>query len=204
MLVNSIIDIMNNYYLFKFKYVVGTPESQPIFDSDVDIKIWVSREGVIISGRKLCGHIGNSLFKVGGTAVNSPLARSRTMLCKWEDISIYTPRTKRNRSLNKDNAITMYSGVSYSLTRGSDIINGLIRSASRYRDQIIRRKGEGVSKSVLDSLVSNGYYYREGNDMFFLRKPEGKYFFKKMMSYSEFCKVILEDKEKVIRNFNVY
>ena len=61
----------------------------------------------------------------------------------------------------------MYSGVSYSLTRGSDIINGLIRSASRYRDQIIRRKGEGVSKSVLDSLVSNGYYYREGNDMFF-------------------------------------
>lgn len=204
MLINSIYDIINNYYLFKFKTVVGIPDFEPMFDSDLDIKIWVSREGVIISGRTLGGHVGNSLFKVCGTANNSPLAKSRTMLCKWEDISIYTPRTKRSKSVDKDNTITMYSGVSYSLTRGSYIINGLIRSSSRYRDQIIKIKGEGVNKSVLESLVSNGYYYREGNDMFFLRKPEGKYFFKKMMSYSEFCKVTLKDKEKVVRNFNVY
>lgn len=194
MLINSLYDIMNNYYLFKFKSVVGIPDSLPIYDG-LHIKIWISDRGIVVEGRKIAGKVGNSIFKVGGTTHNSPLATSRCMLCKWEDISIYTPRSKRSRSVNKDNTITMYSGVSYSLKRGSEVVNVLIRSASRYRDQIIRRKGEGVNKSVLDSLVYNGYYYREGNDMFFLRKPEGKYFFKKMMSYSEFCKVTLKDKE---------
>jgi len=204
MVINSFYDIANNYYLFKFKREAGVPDFPPVYNSGVNIRIWISQEGIVVSGRKLCGHIGNSLFMVGGTMVNSPLAISRTMLCKWEDISIYTPKTKTSRSLHKGDTITMYSGISYSLKRGSEVVDGLIRSAERYRDQIIKKSGEGVSKSVLETLVSNGYYYKEGNDMFFLRKPAGSYFFRKMLSVTEFGKVTLKDKKKVIKNFNVF
>lgn len=202
MVINSFYDITNNYYLFKFKREAGIPDFSPIFNSGGDIIIWVSVEGIVISGRKLCGHVGNSIFVVGGTTVNAPLAVSRTMLCRWEDIIIYTPKTKTSRSLNKEDTITMYSGVSYSLRRGSEVVNGLIRASDRYRDQIMKKMGEGVGKSVLETLVSRGYYYKEGNDMFFLRKPAGSYFFKKMLSVTEFSKVSLKEKGNNRKEFN--
>ena len=145
MVINSFKDITSNNYVFNFKVQSGYPDFRPVFNGG-DIKIWIAQEGIVVSGRKICGHVGESIFKVGGTMVNSPLAISRTMLCKWEDIEIYSPRKRKRESSNRGETITLYSGITYSFSRGCEVVEGMIRAANRYRDQILRKNGEGVNK----------------------------------------------------------
>ena len=185
MVINNLLDITEGKYIFNFKHQAGIPDFPPIFEGD--ITIWVSIEGVVVKGKKICGHVGNSLFKVGGTSVNSPLAICRTMLCKWEDVEVYEKWNRRASDIK----IVLYPNNVCTYMKCVHIVDGHIRKAKRLRNEIFRIKGIGVPKEICDNLASRGYWYKDGGDVFCLNKKKGgdSYFYMKVMSVNEFKKV---------------
>lgn len=185
MVIESLLHITEGKYIFNFKHSAGLPTFPPIFEGD--ITIWICSEGVVIRGRKLAGHVGKSLFKVCGSSVNSPLAKTRIMLCKWSDVEIYNSWNRRS----SDVKILFYPHTLCSYMKSIHIVDGHIRRARRFRDEIFRIGGNGVPKQICDNLASRGYFYNDGIDVFSLNKKKGvdSYFFMKIMSLSEFKKI---------------
>ena len=168
-------DISDGCYKFSFRSVVEKPDSKPVFDSN--IKIWICDAGVVISGRKASGKVGNSYFNIEcvGDAV----------LCRWEDVTEYKPRDMNCIK------IAVYPHTVYRFSVGERVVRGHVRLAEKYRDEIMANTGNGATKDVLNHLLNDGCWYIDGLDVFFLKKysQSKRYWYKRVMAEVEFRKV---------------
>ena len=58
--INSLSDILDSPYVLTFSKAVEKPECDPVYIGN--ITIWITDKGVIVTGRRSSGKIGNSYF----------------------------------------------------------------------------------------------------------------------------------------------
>ena len=124
--ITSIDQILTGHFVFNFKTRCHTPETPPDYDSEL-LKVWFTKEGLIVSGKRICGYFGNTTFKVFGSRVQPVTKSIPTYICRWDAI----------RRLTRDVKVgTRYTPLQQTYVKR---IKAAIRSVSR-----IRRLGQQV------------------------------------------------------------
>lgn len=131
--------ILTGHLVFNFKTRCQTPDSPPDYDSEL-LKVWVTKEGLIVSGKRICGYFGNTTFKVFGSRVQPVTKNVPTYICRWDSV----------RRLTRDVKIgTRYTPIQRIYVSR---IKAAIRSVSR-----IRRLGQQVCHpDVYNYVLENG------------------------------------------------
>ena len=131
--------ILTGHLVFNFKTRCQTPDSPPDYDSEL-LKVWVTKEGLIVSGKRICGYFGNTTFKVFGSRVQPTTKNVPTYICNWESV----------RKLTRDVKVgTRYTPIQRIYVSR---IKAAIRSVSR-----IRRLGQQVCHTdVYNYAIENG------------------------------------------------
>lgn len=89
----SIDQILTGHFVFNFKTRFPTPSTDPDYDSEL-LKVWVTKEGLIVSGKRICGYFGNTTFKVFGSRVQPTTKNVPTYICTWDSVRRLTREVK--------------------------------------------------------------------------------------------------------------
>ena len=131
--------ILTGHLVFNFKTRCQTPSSDPDYDSEL-IKVWVTKEGLIVSGKRVCGYFGNTTFKVFGSRVQPVTKNVPTYICRWDAIRRLTREVKVG---------TRYTPLQQTYVKR---IKAAIRSVAR-----INRLGQQVCHpDVYNYAIENG------------------------------------------------
>lgn len=91
--ITSIDQILTGHLVFNFKTRCKTPSSHPDYNSEL-LKVWVTKEGLIVSGERIAGYFGNTTFKIFGSRVQPVTKRVPTYICRWDAIRRLTRDVK--------------------------------------------------------------------------------------------------------------
>ena len=85
--------ILTGHLVFNFKTRFPTPDTDPDYDSEL-LKVWATKEGLIVSGKRIAGYFGNTTFKVFGSRAQPVTKRVPTYICRWDSVRRLTREVK--------------------------------------------------------------------------------------------------------------
>ena len=91
--ITSIDQILTGHFVFNFKTRFPTPTAPPDYDSEL-LKVWVTKDGLIVSGKRICGYFGNTTFKIFGSRVQPVTKSIPTYICRWDSVRRLTREVK--------------------------------------------------------------------------------------------------------------